>query len=268
MQYKAIILDVDGTLRANDEASVRPAVAKAVKAVQKQGVKVVIATGRSYFAINPEILGGIKPDYAVCANGAQIVDKSGKLLYMQSMTPEEMYALVDYCEDFNYPLSFNFSDNYYVYVEYKYMKDFYQKATGHGEHILDGEDQDRHLESMPFGAFAIIPPEALKEFEERYGYLNLQFVPYRPGYYDVIQQGVNKASGVQHLLEHTGWKTEELVSMGDNDNDVPLMEFVGLSYCMANGSQQAKAAAKRIAPSAEEEGVKVVLEELFLNQAE
>lgn len=268
MGYKAIILDVDGTLRANSETGVRPAVAKAVKAVQKQGVKVVIATGRTHFAINSEMLGGIKPDYAVCANGAQVVDKSGRFLHMQTMTPEEMYALVDYCEDFDYPLTFNFSDNYYAYVEYKHMRDFYHQATGHGEHIVDGEDQDRHLEDMPVGAFAIMPPHALQEFEERYGYLNLQFVSYRPGYYDVIQQNVNKASGVQHLLNHTGWKPEELVSMGDNDNDVPLMQFVGLSYCMADGSEQAKAAATRIAPSAEEEGVRVVLEQLFLNGAE
>lgn len=158
-------------------------------------MKVVIASGRTSFAIEPQILGGIKPDYMICANGAQILDGQGRLLYSQDLTAEEMYALVDFFEDFDYPLAFNFADNYYVYVEYKAMWEFYKKATGHGEYVLDGEDQDRHLESMPFGAFAILPPEQVEKFQEKYGYLGLKFVPYRPGYYDVMQADVDNGPG-------------------------------------------------------------------------
>ena len=263
MQYKAIVLDVDGTLVAHGEPSARPAVAAAVKAAQKKGVKVVIASGRTSFAIEPSILGGIRPDYMICANGAQLLDGQGRVLYSQDLTAEEMYALVDFFEDFDYPLAFNFSDNYYVYVEYRAMKEFYQKATGHGEYVLDGEDQDRHLESMPFGAFAILPPEQVEAFRQRYGYLGLKFVAYRPGYYDVMQADVDKARGMERLLEITGWKREELVFVGDNDNDVAMMELAGCSWCMANGSRKAKAAAKHIAPAVEEEGVRQVVEQLF-----
>lgn len=171
---------------------------------------------------------------------------------------------MDFFEDFDYPLAFNFADNYYVYVEYKAMWEFYKKATGHGEYVLDGEDQDRHLESMPFGAFAILPPEQVEKFQEKYGYLGLKFVPYRPGYYDVMQADVDKARGMQRLMELTGWTAEELVFMGDNENDIAMMQLAGCSYCMANGSEKAKAAAKHIAPSVQEEGVRQVVEQLFL----
>lgn len=266
MQYKAIILDVDGTLVAQGEPCVRAEVAAAVKAVQAKGVKIVIASGRTHFAISRSILGGIRPDYLICANGVQLYDAAGRLLYSQDMTAEEMYALVDYFEDFDYPLAFCFSDNYYVYVEYLQMKQFYKDATGHGEYVVDGEDQERHLESMPFGAFGILPPEELKGFEERYGYLGLQFLPYRPGYYDIMPKGMNKAVGIRGLMERTGWNAEELVCVGDNDNDVGMMQLVGLSYCMANGSENAKKAAVRIAPSVEEGGVKTVVEEVFLKE--
>lgn len=213
---------------------------------------------------NPPYWGGIKPDYLICANGAQLLDRQGRLLASQDMTAEEMYALVDFFEDFDYPLAFCFPDKYYVYVEYKPMRDFYQSATGHGEHVADGEDQDRHLEGMPSGAFAILPPEKVADFQERYGYLGLKFVPYRPGYYDVIQADVDKARGMERLMELTGWKPEELVFLGDNDNDVAMMQLAGCSYCMANGSEKAKAAAKHIAPDVQEEGVRQVVEELFL----
>lgn len=255
MPYKAIILDVDGTLVAHGEPSARPAVAEMVRRVQALGVKVVIATGRTYYAMNTSILGGIKPDYAVCANGAQVLDDAGRLLASGDFTPEEMYALVDYFEDFDYPLAFAFSDSYYVYVEFEKMREFYKAVTGHSEFVLDGEDQERHLQDMPFGAFGILPPEAVEGFQARYGHLGLQFVPYHPGYYDINRAGVNKAVGVKKLMELTGWKAEELLSMGDNENDIPLMQLVGRSYCMANGTEAAKAAASAIAPPVTEAGV-------------
>lgn len=264
MGYKAIVLDVDGTLMVHGEATVRPAVARAVQQAQKQGVKVVIATGRTHFAIAPHILGGIRPDYAVCANGAQVLDKKGRVLHANPMTNEEMYALVDFFEDYNYPLAFCFSDNYHVYVEYQQMKEIFYASTGHAEYVVDGEDQDRHLESMPVGAFAVLPPEQLQAFEQQYGYLGLQFVTFKTGYYDVIPQGVNKAEGLKKLLEHTGWKPEEVVFVGDNDNDAEMLAMGGLSYAMGNGSAKAKAAAAQLAPTAEEEGARWVVEQLFL----
>lgn len=264
MQYKALILDVDGTLVAHGEPCARPQVARAVQAVQAQGVKIVIATGRTYFAMAPEILGGIRPDYAVCANGAQVLGGGGRLLASTDFTPEEMYALVDYFEDYNYPLAFCFAEDYYVYVEYERMRAFYKQATGHDEYVRDGEDQTRHLQGMPFGAFGILPPEALQGFAARYGHLGLQFVPYRPGYYDINQKGMNKAVGVSRLMQLTGWRANELVSVGDNDNDVALMELAGLSYCMAGGSPRALAAAKRTAPGVLENGVAAVVQEVFL----
>lgn len=264
MQYKALILDVDGTLVAHGEPCARPQVAAAVKAAQKKGIKVVIATGRTYFAMSPAILGGIRPDFAVCANGAQVLDGQGKLLASEDFTSEEMYALVDFCEDYDHSLAFCFEDSYYVYVEYETMRDFYRQVTGHTALVRDGEDQVRHLQSMPFGAFAILPPAALAAFEARYGHLGLQFVPYRPGYYDVNRKGINKAVGVRLLMQRTGWKADELVSVGDNDNDVELMRLAGLSYCMADGSEKAKTAAKRLTPGVQENGVAAAVKEVFL----
>ena len=89
-------------------------------------------------------------------------------------------------------------------------------------------------------------------------------MPYRPGYYDVMQAYVDKARGMRRLMELTGWTAEELVFMGDNDNDVAMMQLAGCSYCMANGSEKAKAAAQNIAPGVEEEVVRQVVEQLFL----
>ena len=266
MKYKALVLDIDGTLVVHGEPYARPGVVKAVKEAQRQGLAIVIATGRTYFAMSKEILGGIHPDFAICANGAQVIDRDGKLLTNRPFTPEEMYALVDYFEDFDYPLAFCFQDNYYVYVETKKMQEFYKTATGHDEYVLDGEDQVRHLQDMPFGAFGIIPAEKLPDFQERYGYLGLQFAGYRPGYYDIMQKGTDKARGLSDLIEKEGWKAEEIIAIGDSENDVSMLKFAGLSYCMANGCEASKQAADRIAPDVTEEGVAAAIREVLRDE--
>ena len=263
MPYKAIVLDVDGTLVAHGERCARPEVVRMVQRVQQQGVRVVIATGRTYYGMGLAMLGGIRPDYVVCANGAQLLDADGRVLASEDLTPEEMYALVDYFEDFDYPLAFCYSDHYYAYVEYERICELYRQVIGHCRHMVDGEDQERHLQDMPFAAMGILPAEGVEGFAARYGHLALQFVPYHPCYYDINRAGTTKATGVRKLMERTGWKPEELMSFGDNENDVPLMKLVGRAWCMANGTPSAKAAAHCIAPAVTESGVAAVLKQEF-----
>lgn len=260
MQYKALVLDIDGTLLAHKETAIRPEVAAAVRSVKQLGVAVVIATGRSHFAVPQKIVSAIQPDYILCANGAQLVNKRGRTVFCHRFLPEEMYALVDYFEDYDAPLAFCFEDKYHVYVEYEAMV---KCAPGYEAFLANGQDQNRHLQSMPFGGFAMLPAELLAGFHSRYGHLGLQLVPIRPGSYDVVQAGVNKAMGMQALLEKSGIAADQLVFIGDNDNDREAMAMAGLSYCMENGSELAKAAAHRIAPSVYENGVAAAIKEVF-----
>lgn len=110
MQYRLLTLDIDGTLRPGGESVVPRENVEAVCAVQKAGVKVAIATGRCRMGIPPKMLGRIRPDYWICAAGAQVLDKAGTVLSTRTMTNEQMYALVDFFEDYEYMLGFNFDD--------------------------------------------------------------------------------------------------------------------------------------------------------------
>ena len=149
MQYKLLASDFDNTLVPFGEPCPRPAVVKAVKKMQAAGGKFVLSTGRGYCVINKQQLGGIRFDYAITNNGACVVDRDGAIIAEHPMTNEEMYALVDFCEDYNYPLQFNFRDAYYAYCEYEYLHTGYQMMNSPGLDCVDGEDQDRHLVDMP-----------------------------------------------------------------------------------------------------------------------
>ena len=111
MPCKALILDIDGTLIVPGAPCASPAVVKAVQAVQKRGIPVILATGRTSFAATPAILGGIRPDYGVYTNGALILDGAGKVLFEDFFTPQQMYKLVDFCEDSDLSLALCFNDD-------------------------------------------------------------------------------------------------------------------------------------------------------------
>ena len=129
MQYKILASDYDNTLVPFGESQPRPAMVKAVKKLQAAGGKFVLSTGRAWSAINRKgQLGGIRFDYAITCNGACVVDREGRIVAEHPLTAEEMYALVDFCEDYNYPLQFNFRDACYAYCEYEYLHRGYQRS--------------------------------------------------------------------------------------------------------------------------------------------
>ena len=272
MQYKILASDYDNTLVPFGENQPRPAMVKAVKKLQATGGKFVLSTGRAWSAINRKgQLGGIRFDYAITNNGACVVDRDGAIIAEHPMTNEEMYALVDFCEDYNYPLQFNFRDGYYAYCEYESLRDFYAQLSGSGLTCKDGEDQDRHLIDMPHAAFACLPDEALEAFNRKYGHLNLRFMmvgAVREGSwhcYDIVREGIDKGVGLADLCETVGLTLADAVSAGDSANDVGMLKAAGLGCCMANGSDDAKEAADRIIGDVREDGLADLIDELWFD---
>ena len=271
MQYQLLASDFDNTLVPFGEPKPRPAVVKAVKKLQAAGVRFVLSTGRGYCVVHKEQLGGIRFDYAITCNGACVVDKNGTIVAEHPLTNEEMYALVDFCEDYNYPLQFNYRDAYYAYCEYDALKAFYDAMPKSGLTCLDGEDQDRHLIDMPHAAFVVMPPQELAHFNEKFGHLNLHFMQVggvgKDGWccYDVVRGGMDKGVGLADLCEKIGLTLADAVAAGDSANDVGMLEAAGLGCCMSNGTPDAKAAADRVIGDVREDGLAALIEELWFD---
>ena len=271
MQYQLLASDFDNTLVPFGEPKPRPAVVKAVKKLQAAGGRFVLSTGRGYCVVHKEQLGGIRFDYAITCNGACVVDKNGTIVAEHPLTNEEMYALVDFCEDYNYPLQFNYRDAYYAYCEYDALKSFYDAMPKSGLTCLDGEDQDRHLIDMPHAAFVVMPPQELAHFNEKFGHLNLHFMQVggvgKDGWccYDVVRGGMDKGVGLSDLCEKMGLTLADAVAAGDSANDVGMLKAAGLGCCMSNGTPDAKAAADRVIGDVREDGLAALIEELWFD---
>ena len=251
MKIKAAVFDIDGTLVPYGAPGPGQAAVQALRELAQSGVAVVIATGRARYTAQWVLGSGIKPDYFAAVNGA-----------------EEMYALVDFCEDHELPLEFIFSDAYYVYVEYAAFVEKYcgqNAASGFFDSVLrDGEDQVRHLQDMPFGACAAMDARHAAAFEAKYGHLGLRFIPFAPGRYDVLRAGAGKAAGVGRLLERLGISWAETAAFGDGENDAELLEAAGFAVAMEGGAQSLLPLADAVAPAAALDGAAAAVREYLL----
>ncbi len=263
MNMKAAIFDIDGTLLPYGAAHPSPATTKALKALRKKGITVIIATGRALFNAK-SALGEVKADYYVCVNGNWITDAAGRILHEDTLSTEEMYALVDYCEDYDLPLNFIFNDAYHVYVEYAAYRALYSKIDEDTSCMCDGEDQTRHLDSMPYAASAAMNQAQTLEFQKKYGYLGLRFIPFGHDNYDVLRADCHKAVGTGKLLEKLGIDWSETAAFGDGANDAELLQAAGFSVAMANGSQSLQQIADVIAPDSALDGVAQIITQYLL----
>ena len=83
------------------------------------------------------------------------------------------------------------------------------------------------------------------------------------GYFDVIQRGLSKASGVRALLERFGLNESQVMAFGDAGNDLEMIQLAGVGVAMGNASDDVKAAADLVCDPCREQGVLKVLEEVF-----
>ncbi|CAN0913343.1 Endoribonuclease YBEY, chloroplastic [Linum grandiflorum] len=72
---------------------------------------------------------------------------------------------------------------------------------------------------------------------------------------EIVPVGTSKGSGVQILLDHLGATAEEIMALGDGENDIEMLELASLGIALRNGSEKTKAAANIIGLSNDEDGV-------------
>ena len=91
------------------------------------------------------------------------------------------------------------------------------------------------------------------------------FLPYNNLWaVDFTRKGVDKAKATLRLASMLGLEAAQLVGVGDSYNDLPLLRVCGLGIAMGDAPDELKAIADFVAPSAQEDGLAVAIEEFLL----
>lgn len=82
-----------------------------------------------------------------------------------------------------------------------------------------------------------------------------------------MPKGVHKASGLAHLCEHLGLTSDSVMALGDEANDISMLEWAGLGVAMANATDQVKHIADKVTTrSNEDSGVAEAIEQYVLRE--
>lgn len=80
---------------------------------------------------------------------------------------------------------------------------------------------------------------------------------------DIIHGDVSKAKGIAILAKRLKVKQEEIIAIGDNINDIPMLKYAGLGIAMGNAPDRVKKAADLVTLSNDEDGVAKFIERIL-----
>jgi Cof subfamily protein (haloacid dehalogenase superfamily) len=259
--YRLLALDIDGTL-VNSEHALTDPTREAVLRAKQAGMEVVLATGRRYSRTLPLV----EPLHLhlplITASGALIKDPfDHRTLFVAEFAPgalEDCLTIVDRVgyAPVLYGDSFGEGFDYYcagVDVPQPELAEFLQLNLGSERRWPD------LVARPPAGVFACfamgtrdemlsLETELTTRMGEHLSVHVLRSPRYRGFMCEIAPAGVSKWSGIRHLADQWGIAAEEICAVGDDVNDIPMIEGAGLGIAMGNAVEPVKAAADRVAP--------------------
>ncbi|HEY9596425.1 MAG TPA: HAD family hydrolase [Cyanophyceae cyanobacterium] len=267
LDIRLLVLDIDGTIagRSND---VREPVKQAIRKVQAKGIQVAIATGRMYCSalrFHHEV-GATLPILAY--QGAWIQDPATQTIHqhlpVSSTTAEQ---LLDYFErdELRSLLSVHFYINDQLYVREVTRETEIYSRRANIEPIPVG-DLRNVLTSQPTKVLALCDDTTI--IETLLGSLRQRFTPAElyltksvATFFEATHPGANKGIAVRYLAEEMlGLEAKNVMTIGDNFNDVEMLEYAGLGVAMGDAPADVQAIAQWVAPSVEQDGAATAIE--------
>lgn len=270
---KLVVSDMDGTL-LNKEGTISPGNEKAIQSARALGVPFVLCSGRIYSAVKPyaDYL-NLKAPIIGC-NGAIIKSpESGEILYINEMNPQVVKKVVDIFRKYDH--YFHFYDEDTVYAEkrgplFDYIEKMSQKLGGTGIKTRIVEDVKsligNPVQVLKMGFNMIDDEISPKIIEEVKAIEGLRVVQSAPTLMDIMNEDVSKGKAIHALADIFNITTDQIMAMGDNDNDLEMIRTAGVGVAMGNARDAVKAVADDIALHHEEDGVAWALNKYVLSK--
>jgi hypothetical protein len=271
---------MDGTLLPTFAKALTARVARALKSAQEAGITVAVATGRRAAFTMPLLAGhGLRADMPlITSNGAVVRTLGGEMIDRCTMESRVARGLCGLLRPFG-AMVFTFDrpgrrelvlegldvGQGHIDLWVEANRNAIEVVKPLEDALVDGEDP---IQGMAAGTVSQMraAEQAVKSSEwagdcacERTEYpaRDLSIV-------DLLPRGVSKGAALKKLAARLGVERQEVMAIGDNWNDVEMLEWAGQGVIMGNAAVELRAMAKtrgwEQAPSNDEDGVAVVLE--------
>jgi len=271
---RLLAVDIDGTL-LSPAFQMSEADLAALRRAHAAGVEVVLGTGRRHVFALPvaEELGFDL--WLISSNGAVTRSASGETFHRELLPADAARRLCAHMLPFrgNTVVSFDHDEKGSLVVERSdelavSIQRWMEKNAAYIAHVtpLEAAIVSDPLQVMFGGTVARMQAaqdhlraggfvEELTVVRTQYDHRDLCIV-------DVLQQGVSKGSALARWARERGFRREEVMAIGDNHNDVEMLEFAGIPFIMGNAAPELRQNGWRVTLSNAESGVAAALAEV------
>lgn len=257
---KMIAIDLDGTLLTTDKKISQENI-EALHYAHSQGVKIVICTGRPYLAMAQfveEIGLNTDDDYVIVFNGAQVRRASdGEILLTSKLSLEDMEKWYQELTSLDLPL--NPIDDDWVYEPTSYPEgyaSFYAANSPAPSKVVDFSDFES---DQQFNKLVITVEEAhlAQQMPKIDSALMAAYSTSlsHPWQLEVMAEGTNKGNAILGFADKMGISLDEIVAIGDQENDRSMLELPLHSVAMGNAIPAMKELAEYITDTNDNSGV-------------
>lgn len=258
MKMRMVVTDLDGTLLRSDK-SVSERTVNVLRRLDDMDVKIAVATARASRSVYKLVPSGFRNIYYIFYNGASVYYNNEEIYsrYIDAVKAKEivLWFLSRYP---GIEISLEMLGNLYTNFDIRKMESWFPPF----------EQVDfQTLEFKPAGKI-LVNLRYVGDISEVYEFLpdDCRIIITDNGALgQILNKDVSKAGGVKALAEVLGIGLDEVISFGDDYNDIEMIRECGIGVAMGNAPQDIKDAAYIITASNDEDGVAIILEKLLEN---
>lgn len=289
--YKLVAVDLDGTL-INSYGEITEHTKEVIQKVQQKGVKFILASGRPMDSVKT-LSKELKTDkYFIAGNGAVIYDlENNEIIYEKYIPKQKLIQIAKVCEENN--IFYNiYTETSVITQNLKYNVLYYFKENQKKEpdkqtniivvdNILEFIKNSEELKCLKITVCdenkyvfnSIIKKlrniqniEVLEvlHMSKKIIKQGTQEIPIEYFFTEISCSNVDKWQAIKYLLSILDINPEEVITIGDNINDMMMIQNAGIGVCMGQGSEMIKSVADMVTENNEEEGVAKALKKIFL----
>ncbi|MDR2657786.1 MAG: HAD family hydrolase [Oscillospiraceae bacterium] len=262
-----IVSDLDGTLVPRTTFSLAARTVAAFRAARAAGARIIISSGRSGASMRPyveELCGDIRADdHYIACNGAQVFDGGGAAVHETLMEPERARAAIRWLRERDVYVQ-AYEEGGFVYEKECAYADAYTKSSGLPCRKVD--DMTVFIDKPAVKLLGVDEPSRvaalLAEAREAFSGA-LCWTTSEPQFLEIASLDASKGNALRYLSETLGFDAAGALAFGDSINDLPMLEWAGVSVAVSNARDVVKERATHVCGSCVDCGPAAFLEELL-----
>ena len=275
MIYRLLALNIDGTLLQSN-GKLHRSTKEAIEYVMQKDIYVTLVTSRS-FPSAKKVAKALKiPSLLVTHRGAYIASSTDKSVLVKRIPEEITYEIIRFLEGFSCQIRI-VHERFSLINKTKLTHNMLGKTVYSSSDPIFYSHQFVESLSETLAYEQVAPPkievyfenkeelkDALGALERMFDEVDLEVLNQLR--MDIVPAGVSKSAGLLYLADHLGIARTEMVVIGDELDDLSMIEVAGLGVAMGNAPNEVKQAADWITRSNNENGVSYMVKEHFRKQ--